>query len=133
MRLMGDKSEHDEVSVGTVEAVVRVSVVVRGATLPANVVHYLEEEEDEGGSYFYADLTRSIDMLAVSNIFALLLIQMNLPRSLAILKEVSPGEGVAFTVRATGTEPLSYQWQWKPAEEGDGSEEWQPCDAEEAT
>ena len=29
--------------------------------------------------------------------------------------------------------PLSYLWQWKTAEEGDGSEEWRPCDAEEAT
>ena len=44
---MGGKSEHDEVSVGTVEAVVCVSVVVWGATLQANVVHYLQE--DEGG------------------------------------------------------------------------------------
>ena len=44
---MGGRSEHDEVSVGTVEAVVHVSVVVRGAALPAKVVHYLEE--DEGG------------------------------------------------------------------------------------
>ena len=49
------------------------------------------------------------------------------------LKEVSPGEAVAFTVQATGTKPLSYQWQWKPAEEGDGSEEWRPCDVEEPT
>ena len=31
-----------------------------------------------------------------------------------------------FTVQATGTDPLSYHWQWKPAEE----EEWQPCRAE---
>ena len=46
---MGGKSEHDEVSVGTVEAVVRVGVVVRGAALPANVVHYLEEDEGGGG------------------------------------------------------------------------------------
>ena len=38
---------------------------------------------------------------------------------------------MTFTVQATGTEPLSYQWQWKPAEEGDGSEEWRPCDEEE--
>ena len=47
MGFMGGKSEHDEVSVGTTEAVVCVSVVVRGAALPANVVHYLQE--DEGG------------------------------------------------------------------------------------
>ena len=36
---------------------------------------------------------------------------------------------MAFTVQATGTDPLNYHWQWKPAEE-DGSEEWQPCDPE---
>ena len=35
-----------------------------------------------------------------------------------------------FTVQATGTEPLSYHWQWKPAEEESGSEEWQSCPAE---
>ena len=23
-----------------------------------------------------------------------------------------------------------YQWEWKPAEEEGGSEEWQPCDVE---
>ena len=33
---------------------------------------------------------------------------------------------MTFTVQATGTEPLNYQWQWNPAKEG-GSEEWQPC------
>ena len=33
---------------------------------------------------------------------------------------------MTFTVQATGTEPLTYQWQWNPAKEG-GSEEWQPC------
>ena len=36
---------------------------------------------------------------------------------------------MAFTVQATGTDPLNYHWQWKPAEE-EGSEEWQPCDPE---
>ena len=40
-----------------------------------------------------------------------------------------PGKLVAFTVRATGTEPLGYQWQWKPGE-GTSKEEWQQCDAE---
>ena len=44
-------------------------------------------------------------------------------------KEVCLGKPVVFTTQATGTEPLSYHWQWKPAEEGP-SEEWQPCDAE---
>ena len=36
---------------------------------------------------------------------------------------------MAFTVQATGTEPLNYHWQWNPAAE-DRSEEWQPCRAE---
>ena len=30
-----------------------------------------------------------------------------------------------FSVEASGNEPLSYKWEWKPAE----CEEWQPCDA----
>ena len=46
------------------------------------------------------------------------------------LKDAVPGQPVTFTVRATGTEPLSYQWQWKPAGEEGGSEEWQLCDTE---
>ena len=45
------------------------------------------------------------------------------------LKNVVPGKLAKFTVQATGTEPLNYNWQWKLAEE-DGSEEWQSCDAE---
>ena len=45
------------------------------------------------------------------------------------LKNAVPGHPVTFTVHATGTEPIKYQWQWKPAgEEGGGSEEWQQCD-----
>ena len=41
------------------------------------------------------------------------------------LKCTIPGRPVSFTVQATGTEPLSYQWQWKPVVEGVSSEEWQ--------
>jgi len=37
---------------------------------------------------------------------------------------------VTFTVHATGTKPLHYQWQWKPVDEESTSEEWQECDAE---
>ena len=37
-----------------------------------------------------------------------------------------PGSTVTFTVKATGTEPLNYQWQWNPAE-GRGTEKWEPC------
>ena len=43
------------------------------------------------------------------------------------LKKVVPGTAVPFTVQATGTDPLNYHWQWKPAEEKAGSEEWQTC------
>ena len=45
-------------------------------------------------------------------------------------KEIFPGKTVAFTVQATGTEPMSYRWEWKPAMDRDGSEEWQPCNTE---
>ena len=43
------------------------------------------------------------------------------------LKYVVQGKPAKFTIQATGTEPLSYLWQWKPAKEK--SEEWQPCPA----
>ena len=36
-----------------------------------------------------------------------------------------------FTVHATGTEPLSYQWRWTlvgSGEENEEEEEWQLCD-----
>ena len=41
------------------------------------------------------------------------------------LKDVVAGKPVTFTAEATGTEPLNYQWEWKPAMD-DG--EWQSCD-----
>ena len=40
-------------------------------------------------------------------------------------KDTSPGKPVSFTVQATGAEPLSFQWQWKPIGKKDGNEEWQ--------
>ena len=46
------------------------------------------------------------------------------------LKVAVRGKAAKFTVQATGTEPLTYQWQWKPAEEEGGGVEWQPCPAE---
>ena len=42
------------------------------------------------------------------------------------LKNVVPGQPAMFTVQATGTESLIYQWEWKPAE----NEEWQLCDTQ---
>jgi len=46
------------------------------------------------------------------------------------VKDVAPGKPVNFTIGTTGTEPLSYQWQWKPAGEEGCSKEWQLCDVE---
>ena len=43
------------------------------------------------------------------------------------LKETVPGKPVTFTVKATGTEPLNYQWQQNV---GGEREEWQSCDVE---
>ena len=33
-----------------------------------------------------------------------------------------------FTVEATGTGPLSYQWEWKAKKKWGRSGKWQPCD-----
>ena len=41
------------------------------------------------------------------------------------LKNTVPGRPVSFTVKATGTEPLKYQWQLKPVVEGVSCGEWQ--------
>ena len=41
------------------------------------------------------------------------------------LKGTVSGKPVSFTVQATGTKPLNYQWQWKPVVEGVHSGEWQ--------
>ena len=46
------------------------------------------------------------------------------------LKDAVPGQPVTFTVHATGTEPISYQWRWTLVGSGDESEkeEWERCD-----
>ena len=43
------------------------------------------------------------------------------------MRDAVPGEPVTFTTEATGTEPLQYQWEWKPTQE---EGEWQLCDVE---
>ena len=48
------------------------------------------------------------------------------------IKDAVPGKPVVFTIQATGTEPLRYQWWWRPAETEGGSEEWQLCDVEKS-
>ena len=45
------------------------------------------------------------------------------------IKDIVGGKTAMFTIQATGTEPLNYNWQWKPDEKGGRSEEWQPCTA----
>ena len=43
------------------------------------------------------------------------------------MKDVVPGKSLTLIVEATGTQPLNYQWEWKPAmDDGD----WQLCDVE---
>ena len=37
------------------------------------------------------------------------------------LNDAVPGKPVTFTVQATGTQPLTYEWQWKPAGGGNRS------------
>ena len=44
------------------------------------------------------------------------------------LNDTVPGKPVTFTVRATGREPLTYKWQWKPAGERSRRREWQSFD-----
>ena len=43
-------------------------------------------------------------------------------------KDVLRGKPVAFHVRATGTQPLSYQWEWKSVESE--SDQWQWCETD---
>ena len=47
------------------------------------------------------------------------------------LEEIPTGKPVTFSIQATGTKPMNYQWQcWKPEGEEDKSETWQDitCD-----
>ena len=37
---------------------------------------------------------------------------------------------MTFTVEATGTQPLKYQWEWKPKKKWGRSAKWHPCDTE---
>ena len=40
------------------------------------------------------------------------------------------GKPAKFTIQAIGTEPLRYQWHWKPAKKWGWSAKWQPWCAE---
>ena len=41
------------------------------------------------------------------------------------MRDAVPCKPVMFAAEAIGTEPLNYQWVWKPVEGW-----WQPCDVE---
>ena len=43
------------------------------------------------------------------------------------MKNIVPSKSLTFTVQATGTEPLNYQWEIKT---GNGYGGWQLCDVE---
>ena len=46
------------------------------------------------------------------------------------LKDVVQGKSAKFSIHASGTERLNYRWEWKPAGELGGSEDWKQCDEE---
>ena len=46
------------------------------------------------------------------------------------MKNTFQGKPVMFTIQATGTEPLRYQWERKPKKKWGRSGKWQPCLAE---
>ena len=48
-------------------------------------------------------------------------------------KDVLPGKAVTFSVRATGTEPLGYQWQWKQFGKKGEKDGWQNLSSEGST
>ena len=45
------------------------------------------------------------------------------------LREVVERKSARFYIQATGTEPLTYKWQWKQIGKGCASEKWEPCRA----
>ena len=60
-----------------------------------------------------------------SSFFVLYYSAADRPKITTHPQEFISGTVVSFTVQATGTEPLSYQWQWKPVVKEVSSEERQ--------
>ena len=48
-------------------------------------------------------------------------------------KDISPGKAITFTIEASGTEPLSYQWQRKLAGKGAMRDKWQKLTTDHST
>ena len=46
---------------------------------------------------------------------------------------VTPGKAVAFSIQATGTQPLSYRWQWKQFGKEGEKGGWQNLSSEGCT
>ena len=49
------------------------------------------------------------------------------------MEDVLPGETVAFSVQAAGTEPLDYKWQWKQFGKEGEKDGWQKLSGEGST
>ena len=47
------------------------------------------------------------------------------------LKNILPGRKVSFSVQATGSLPLNYQWQWKQFGKESEQDEWQDLTSED--
>ena len=47
--------------------------------------------------------------------------------------DACPGKTVTFSVQATDTEPLGYQWQWKPFRKKVEENGWQTLPGEDST
>ena len=48
-------------------------------------------------------------------------------------KDVLPGKAVAFSIQATGTEPLGYQWKWKQFGKKGEKDGWQNLSGDSGT
>ena len=55
---------------------------------------------------------------------------MSQPRS---QKDILSGKAVTFSIQATGTEPLKYQWQWKKFGKEGEKDGWQNLSGEGST
>ena len=48
-------------------------------------------------------------------------------------KDILSGKAVTFSIQATGTEPLAYQWQWKKFGKEGEKDGWQNLSGESST
>ena len=70
------------------------------------------------------------------SLFSALINSANLPKVTSqpkSQKNIYPGKAITFSVQATGTEPLSYQWQWKKFGKDGEKDGWQNLSGEGST